>query len=88
MKHSYKPISAETFKIRSYFIYKIKSKYIELSTEIFKIKIKSNNRKQNTSNKINTISCIPDKVSAVFSSADKSYLTYLYPTHGIDKNRI
>ena len=32
------------------------------------------------------VSCTPDKVSAILTSADKSYLTYPYPT--IDKKRI
>ena len=28
------------------------------------------------------------RFSMIFTSADKSYLTYTYPTRGIDKNRI
>ena len=32
-----------------------------------------------------SISCIQDSVSAIFTSADKSYITYPYPTCGIDK---
>ena len=28
------------------------------------------------------------RLSAIFTSADKSCLTYTYPTRGIDKNRI
>ena len=32
-------------------------------------------------------SCTPDKVFRDLTSADKSYLTYPYPTRGMDKNR-
>ena len=28
------------------------------------------------------------RFNTIFTSADKSYLTYPYPTRGIDKNRI